>query len=84
METGRKRSNGGWEGRGGGFAAAVAADGDDGVVVMVVVRRLCARYDSSPLLKANEPSGRAESERSRRKCVVGCNVGAVFFMSAAA
>lgn len=26
----------------------------------------CARYDSRPLEKANEPRGRAESERSRR------------------
>jgi hypothetical protein len=29
--------------------------------------RVCARYDSRPLLNAKEPSGRAESERSRRK-----------------
>lgn len=35
------------------------------------LRGLCARYDSNPLLKANEPNGRAESERSRRKCVEG-------------
>jgi hypothetical protein len=26
----------------------------------------CARYDSSPLLKANEPSGKAESARRSR------------------
>jgi hypothetical protein len=30
---------------------------------------LCAAKDSRPLLKAKEPMGRAESERSRRKCV---------------
>lgn len=34
------------------------ADGGDGL--------WCARYDSNPLLKANEPSGRAESESRRR------------------
>jgi hypothetical protein len=34
------------------------ADGGDGL--------WCARYDSSPLLKANEPSGRAESARRSR------------------
>jgi hypothetical protein len=28
--------------------------------------RECARYDSSPELKANEPSGSAESESRRR------------------
>lgn len=32
--------------------------------------RLWARYDSRPLLKAKEPSGRAESDSRRRKCVV--------------
>jgi hypothetical protein len=30
-------------------------------------RRQCARYDSRPLLNAKEPSGSAESARSRRK-----------------
>jgi hypothetical protein len=30
-----------------------------------------ARYDSRPLLKAKEPSGRAESERRRRKWLAG-------------
>ena len=35
------------------------------------LRGLWARYDSRPLLKANEPRGRAESERRRRKCVEG-------------
>jgi hypothetical protein len=29
--------------------------------------RVCARYDSRPLLNAKEPSGRAESESRRRK-----------------
>lgn len=29
-------------------------------------RRVCARYDSSPELKAKDPSGRAESESRRR------------------
>jgi hypothetical protein len=29
--------------------------------------RVCARYDSRPLLNAKEPRGRAESERRRRK-----------------
>lgn len=32
-------------------------------------RRLCAAKDSRPLLKANDPMGRAESERRKRKCV---------------
>lgn len=27
-----------------------------------------ARYDSRPLLKANEPRGNAESARRRKKC----------------
>lgn len=36
-----------------------------------------ARYDSRPLLKANEPRGRAESARRRRKCVVGFRYGFV-------
>jgi len=36
------------------------AEGGDG--------RWCARKDSRPLLKAKEPSGRAESARSRRVC----------------
>lgn len=35
----------------------------------VATRALCARKDSSPLLKAKEPRGRAESERRKRKCV---------------
>jgi hypothetical protein len=33
----------------------------------VVVRVVCARKDSRPEEKAKEPSGRAESERRRRK-----------------
>lgn len=56
---GRKRSNcEHWRGRGGGPPAPGPAP------------RLWARYDSRPLLKAKEPSGRAESDSSRRKCVV--------------
>jgi hypothetical protein len=39
-------------------AANCDADGADGL--------WWARYDSNPLLKAKEPSGRAESARSRR------------------
>lgn len=31
------------------------------------VPRVCARYDSSPLLKAKDPRGSAESARRRRK-----------------
>jgi hypothetical protein len=31
------------------------------------VGRVCARYDSRPLLNANEPRGSAESESRRRK-----------------
>lgn len=34
-----------------------------------MARRLCARYDSRPLLKANEPMGSWESDRRRRKWV---------------
>jgi hypothetical protein len=31
------------------------------------VGRVWARYDSRPLLNANDPRGRAESDRRRRK-----------------
>lgn len=40
------------------------ADGGEGL--------WCARYDSRPLLKANDPRGSAESERSRSACRAGC------------
>lgn len=32
---------------------------------------VCARKDSRPELKAKEPSGKAESDNRRRKCVEG-------------
>ena len=38
----------------------------------------CARYDSKPLLKANEPRGRAESARRRRAWrAVRCQMEAI-------
>lgn len=84
MEIGRKRSNGNGDGDGdgeqddgsigGGGRDDTAAD-DDGCRLSVKeegvngFKRLCARKDSRPLLKAKEPNGRAESASKRRKCV---------------
>lgn len=43
-------------------------DDDEGRELLLLLRgpRACAIYDSRPELKANEPSGSAESDKSRR------------------
>ena len=68
------------KGRMEGFGVEVEVEDEDEVEVEVEVEvegllevmwlcvwLWCARYDSRPLLKAKEPSGRAESERRRRE-----------------
>jgi hypothetical protein len=51
-----------------GSVVAAKEDSEAGrKAVKVAPRPLCDRYDSRPLLKAKDPRGRAESERSSRK-----------------
>lgn len=56
-----------WPARTNGRVVAANEDSERGRKVEKVERRgECARYDSSPLLNANEPIGSWESDRRRR------------------
>lgn len=62
-----RRSDGSrYEARTKGRVVAAYEDRESGRKEENVARRLCARYDSRPLLNANEPMGSWESDRRRR------------------